>query len=47
MMWTLRTTETTTALEGAISYLKQCISRELPTGVGMKFLFHFMLQNFN
>ena len=38
MMWTLRTSDIATELCGAISYLKECINREIPVGVGMKFL---------
>ena len=38
MMWTLRTSDVATELCGAISYLKECINREIPVGVGRKFL---------
>ena len=35
MMWTLRAGDALTELCGAISYLKECLSDELPAGVGM------------
>jgi len=35
MMWTLRAGDALTELCGAISYLKKCLSDELPAGVGM------------